>query len=98
MAQAKLTDSALAVWMFRRALNPSLAMKILTDTTKSNTLENDAMVTTGVAANITTGAAMIPATTTINKYGWYAKAIQYDQIYQEAHATQQEDYGGNFKG
>jgi len=97
MARAKIGDSALAVRMFRRALNPSLAMKILTDTTKCNTLENDVTVTAGVAANATTGAAAIPATTTINKHGWYAKAIQYDQIYREAHAAQREDYGGNFR-
>jgi len=70
--------------MFRRALNPSLAMKILTDTTKNNTLKNDVIVTAAVAANGTTRAAAIPATTTINKYGWYAKAIQYNQIYREA--------------
>jgi len=97
MARAKIGDSALAVRMFRRALNPSLAMKILTDTTKCNTLENDITVTAAVAANAQTGAAAIPATTTINQHGWYAKAIQYDQIYREARATQREDYGGNFK-
>jgi len=84
--------------MFRRALNPSLAMKILTDTMKCNTLKNNVTVTAAVAANAQTGAAAIPATTTINQYRWYAKAIQYDQIYREARAAQWEDYGGNFKG
>jgi len=97
MARAKIRDSALAVRMFRRTLNPSLAMKILTDTTKCNTLENDVTVTAAVAANAATGTATIPATTTTNQYRWYAKAIQYDQIYQEARAAQQEDHGGNFK-
>jgi hypothetical protein len=95
MARAKLNDSTLAVRMFRRALNPSLAMKILTDPAKSNTLENQTTTTAAVpaAGNI----AAIPAITTIDAYGWYAKAIQYDQIYREARATQREDSSGNFK-
>jgi hypothetical protein len=88
MAQAKLSDSTLAVRMFRRSLNPSLAMKILTDTDKSNTLENDTTTTPGVAAVAATQNTLaipaIPAVTTINKYGWYSKAIQYNQIYREA--------------
>jgi hypothetical protein len=65
--------------MFRRTLNPSLAMKILTDPMKGNTLENQITVTPAVAMAGQT--PVIPAPITIDKYGWYAKAIQYDQIY-----------------
>ena len=76
-------------------------MKILTDTTKADTLENDVTVTPAVAAVAAAGnvAAIpaVPAITTINKYGWYAKAIAYDQIYREARAAQKEDHGGNSK-
>ena len=101
MARARLNDSTLAVRMFRRALNPSLAMKILTDTTKANTLENEVTITPAVAAVTAAGniAAIpaVPATITIDKYGWYAKAIAYDQIYREARAAQKEDHGGNSK-
>lgn len=80
IAQAKLTDSPLIVRMFRRTLNPSLAIKVLTDPSKPDKLEDT------------------PATaTTAIKYGWYSKAIQYDQIYQDARNAQQEDYGGNPK-
>jgi len=68
-------------------------MKVLTDTTKSNTLKNQVTVTTAVA--VAGNIPAVPATTTVNKYGWYAKAIQYDQIYQEARAAQREDHGGN---
>jgi hypothetical protein len=39
-ARAKIEDNALTVRMFRRVLNPSLAMKIMTDPNKSNTLED----------------------------------------------------------
>jgi hypothetical protein len=39
-ARAKIEDNALTVRMFRRVLNPSLAMKIMTDLNKSNTLED----------------------------------------------------------
>ena len=85
MARAKLNDSTLAVRMFRRALNPSLAMKILTDPAKSNTLENQTTTTAAVPAVGNTPA--VPATTTVNAYGWYAKAIQYDQIYRGVVAT-----------
>jgi hypothetical protein len=81
--------------MFRRTLNPSLAMKILTDPMKGNTLENQIMVTPAVTAAGQTPAT--PTTTTIDKYGWYAKAIQYDQIYREAHAAQQEDSRGSYR-
>jgi hypothetical protein len=100
MARAKLSDSTLAVRMFRRSLNPSLAMKILTDTDKSNTLENITTTTPAVAAVAATqntpAIPATPATTTINKFGWYAKAIQYDQIYREARAAQNEDRNGSF--
>ena len=79
-AQAKIIDdSPLAVRMFWRVLNPSLAMKILTDIDKSNTLEDTK----------TAGGA-------VNKHGWFAKAIQYDQIYQDTRATQREDRRGNY--
>ena len=95
MARAKLNDSTLAVRMFRRALNPSLAMKILTDPARSNTLENQ--MTTTAAIPAIGNAPAVPATTTIIAYGWYAKAIQYDQIYREARAAQREDSTGNFR-
>jgi hypothetical protein len=39
-SRAKIEDNALTVRMFRRVLNPSLAMKIMTDPNKSNTLED----------------------------------------------------------
>jgi len=39
-SRAKIPDSALTVRMFRRVLNPSLAMKIMTDADKANTLED----------------------------------------------------------
>jgi len=97
MAQARLNNSALAVQMFRRTLNPSLAMKILTDITKANTLENETTTTAAVAARNVAATPAIPAMTTINRYGWYAKAIQYDQIYREARTAQKEDHGGNSK-
>jgi hypothetical protein len=100
MARAKLSDSTLAVRMFRRSLNPSLAMKILTDPDKSNTLEDIVTIipaTAAVAATQNTPATPgTPATTVISKYGWYSKAIQYDQIYREARAAQNEDRGGSF--
>ena len=94
MARAKLNDSTLAVRMFRRALNPSLAMKILTDPAKSNTLENQTTTTAAVPA--IGNAPAVPATTTINAYGWYAKAIQYDQIYRDARSAQREDRGNKY--
>ena len=78
-ARAKIDDSPLAVRMFRRVLNPSLAMKILTDPKKVNALENDRN-----------------ADGTHRKYGWFAKAIQYDQIYRDARAAQQEDRRGSY--
>jgi hypothetical protein len=100
MGRAKINDSTLTIRMFRRSLNPSLAIKILTDTDKSNMLEN---ITTmipaiaAVAATQTTPAVQAtPAMTVVNKFGWYAKAIQYDQIYREARAAQNEDRNGNF--
>jgi len=63
-ARAKTDDSPLSVQMFQRILNPSLAMKILTDIDKSNSLED---TTTAMNA--------------VDKYRWFSKAIQYDQIY-----------------
>ena len=65
--------------MFHQVLNPSIAMKILTDVNKSNPLENTRM-----------------AEGAINKHRWFSKAIQYDQIYQNAWARQREDHGGNY--
>ena len=66
-ARAGIADSPLAIRMFRRTLNPSLAMKILTDPDKANTLEN---------TRKTDGS--------LDKQGWFTKAIQYDQIYRDA--------------
>jgi len=59
-------------------------MKNLTDIEKSNTLE-DAKT-----------AATATALSTVSKHGWFSKAIQYDQIYQDAWAAQWEDCGGNY--
>jgi len=77
--QAKIDDSPLSVQMFQWVLNPSLAMKILTNIDKSNTLKD-----TKTAMNA------------IDKYGWFSKAIQYDQIYRDAWSMQREDWGGNY--
>jgi len=60
-------------------LNLSLAMKILTDIDKSNSLEDTKT-----------------ATNAVDKYGWFSKAIQYDQIYRDARSAQREDRGGNY--
>ena len=73
-AHAKITNNPLTVWMFRQTLNPSLAMKILTNKDKSNTLED-----------------------TANKEGWYTKAIQYNQIFRDTQAAQQEDRGNHYQ-
>jgi hypothetical protein len=78
-SRAKIEDNALTVRMFRRVLNPSLAMKIMTDPNKHNTLEDLKFM----------GAVSQPR--------WFSKAIQYDQIYQDARAAQREDRGSNYK-
>jgi hypothetical protein len=39
-SRAKIEDNALTVRMFRRVLNPSLAMKIMTDPNEHNTLKD----------------------------------------------------------
>ena len=36
------------------------------------------------------------ATGAVDQYGWFSKAIQYDQIYQDTQAAQQEDHGNNY--
>jgi len=36
------------------------------------------------------------ATNAVDKYGWFSKVIQYDQIYRDAQATQKEDCGRNY--
>ena len=43
-SRAKLDDNALTIRLFRRILNPSLAMKILTDPAKAAKLENEKAV------------------------------------------------------
>jgi len=78
-ARAKIEDSPLTVRMFRRILNPSLAMKILTDADKPITLED-----------------IHREDGTFYKYGWFSKAIQYDQIYRDARSAQNQDRGGNY--
>jgi len=78
-ARARIEDSPLTVRMFRRILNPSLAMKILTDADKPITLED-----------------IHREDGSFYKYGWFAKAIQYDQIYRDARSAQNQDRGGNY--
>ena len=36
------------------------------------------------------------ATNAVDKYGWFSKAIQYDQIYRDTWAAQKEDWGSNY--